>query len=78
MNDHLGDEGFAEKVVIDGHLCKDARELLGAVEEFACYGELEAVYELLRFAGPRLSADGLANVAGELALRLRKAAEAAL
>lgn len=78
MNDNLSDEGFAEKVVIDGHLCKDVRWLLGALCEFARYGEVGAVVELVKFAGPRLSANGLANVAGELALALAKAAEAAL
>jgi hypothetical protein len=50
-------------------MCKDVRWLLGAVCEFARYGEFEAVVELVKFVGPRLSADGLANIAGELTAR---------
>jgi hypothetical protein len=77
MSDELFEQGYAEKVVIDGHMCKDLHWLAGAVEEFARYGELEAVANLVGFAHPGLSADGLAEVAGQLALRLRQAAEAA-
>lgn len=78
MSGGLFDEGFAETVVIGGHLCKDLHWLAGAVESFARYGELEAVAELAGFADPHLSADGLAEVAGQLALRIATAAQVAL
>ncbi len=71
-------DGFAGTVVIDGYLCRDLHWLAGAVEGFARSGELEAIANLVRFANPHLSADGLAEVAGQLALALRQAARAAL
>jgi hypothetical protein len=78
MSNELFADGFAEKVVIDGYVGKDLHWLAGAVESFARYGEPECVAELVKFANPHLSADGLAEVAGQLALALRQAARAAL
>ncbi|MGH9307715.1 MAG: hypothetical protein ACRD0I_12650 [Acidimicrobiales bacterium] len=57
-------------VVVEGYLVDDVRWLVMAVEEFAGSGDIGAVKELLRFADPNLSADGLANVAGHLAILL--------
>ncbi len=76
MSTRFSEESFPEKVVIDGYVLKDVCWLLRAVEEFALYGELGAVNELLGFADDRLSPDGLGKVAGEFALRLRNRIEA--
>ena len=73
----MHDEDLPEEVVIDGYILSDACWLLGAVEEFARFGDVSAVVELLRFAHPHLSADGLANIAGEYASRMRRRIEAA-
>jgi hypothetical protein len=70
MSTHLHDEKFPEKVVIDGYVLKDACWLLQAVEEFARFGAVSAVVELIKFADSRLSPDGLASIAGEYASRL--------
>ena len=70
MSTEFSEESFPEKVVIDGYVINDICWLLKAVEDFALYGELGAVNELLSFADDRLSPDGLAKVAGEFASRL--------
>lgn len=64
------DEDFPAEVMVDGYTCKDICWLLGAVEAFARSGPLGAAIELAQRAGPHLSADGLANIAYELRLRL--------
>jgi len=64
-------------VLVDGYLVDDVRWLVAAVGEFAGSGDIEAVKELLRFADPNLSADGLANVAGHLAVLLHQHIEEA-
>jgi hypothetical protein len=74
MTAHLHDEKFPEQVVIDGYVLKDVCWLLQAVEELARLGDVSAVVELIKFADNRLSPDGLANIAGEYASRLRLAA----
>jgi hypothetical protein len=74
MTAHLHDEKFPEQVVIDGYVLTDACWLLDAVEKFARLGDVSAVVELIKFADNRLSPDGLANIAGEYASRLRLAA----
>lgn len=66
-----------EEVVVDGYVIEDVLWLLLAVEEFASSGDIEAVRELLRFADPNLSADGLGNVVGHLAIHLRRRIEEA-
>lgn len=66
-----------EEVVVDGYMIEDVRWLVVAVGEFAGSGDIEAVKELLRFADPNLSADGLANVAGHLAVLLHQHIEEA-
>jgi hypothetical protein len=71
------DDTIPETVVVDGSSIDDACWLLGAVEEFALFGELEGVEALIQLANPRLSADGLATIAGELCARLRRQLEAA-
>jgi len=71
MNAHLHDESFPEKVVIDGYILKDTCWLLDALYEFARLGDVAPVVEMLKFADPRLSPDGLASIAGETATRLR-------
>jgi len=68
---------YPEQVVIDGYLLGDICWLLGALEEFALFGGLEAVCELLSFANPELSADGLGKIAGEFKSRVRQRIEAA-
>jgi hypothetical protein len=77
MRGQLFVDAYAPTVVIDGHLCQDLSRLVGVVEELALYGDLDAVYSLVGFVNKHLSADGLAAVAGALALRLQKAARAA-
>jgi hypothetical protein len=77
MSTKSSEESFPEKVVIDGYVINDICWLLKAVEEFALYGELGAVNELLSFTDDRLSPDGLAKVAGEFASRLANRIEAA-
>jgi hypothetical protein len=71
------DETFPEQVVIDGYTLNDICWLLTSVEDFARFGDIDAVVELLRFANPHLCADGLAEVAGQFTLRLRRRIEAA-
>jgi len=66
-----------EEVVIDGYTLNDICWLLTSVEDFARFGDIEAVAELLRFANPHLCADGLAEVAGQFTIRLRRRIEAA-
>lgn len=78
MRGELFVDAYAPTVVIDGHLCKDLFALVGAVEEFALYGEREAVNNLVGFVSEHLSADGLGAVAGALAMRLKNAAEEAV
>ena len=70
-------ENYSEHVVIDGYILNDICWLLTSIEEFARFGDVEAIDELLRFANPHLSADGLANIAGQFASRLRRRIEAA-
>ncbi|MGD0085152.1 MAG: hypothetical protein ABSD78_18445 [Acidimicrobiales bacterium] len=77
MSTYPDDDIFPEEVVIDGYILDDVCWLLNAVEEFARFGDVEAVVELLRFADDRLSPDGLANVAGEFASRVRRKIQAA-
>jgi hypothetical protein len=77
MSTQSSEESFPEKVVVDGYVINDICWLLRAVEEFALYGDLGVVNELLGFADDRLSPDGLAKVAGEFASRLRNQIEAA-
>jgi hypothetical protein len=71
------DDTIPETVVVDGWSIDDACWLLGAVEEFALFGDVEWVEALIRVANPRLSAQGLAAIAGELCVRLRRQLEAA-
>jgi hypothetical protein len=71
------DDTIPETVVIDGWSIEDACWLLGAVEEFALFGDVEWVERFIRFANPRLSAQGLATIAGELRVRLQRQMEAA-
>jgi len=66
-----------ETVVVDGGSIEDACWLLGAVEEFALFGDIEWVEKLIGMANPELSAQGLATIAGELCARLRRQLEAA-
>lgn len=68
---------YPEQVVVDAYVLVDICWLLSAVEEFARFGDVEAVHELLRFANPHLSADGLAQIAGDFASRVRRRIEAA-
>ena len=77
MSANRYEEVLPEQVVIDGYTLVDICWLLTSVEEFARFGDLEAVAELLRSANPHLSADGLAEVAGQFASRLRRRIEAA-
>jgi hypothetical protein len=77
MSANRDDETFPEQVVIDGYTLNDICWLLTSVEDFARFGDLDAVVELLRFANPHLSADGLAEVAGQFTIRLRRRIEAA-
>ena len=76
MSTYVADEAFPEKVVIDHYILIDVCRLLGAVEEFARKGELEAVNELIGFSDSHLCADDLAEIAGEFASRVRRAIEA--
>jgi hypothetical protein len=71
------DDSYPEQVVIDGYTLNDICWLLTSVEDFARFGDIEAVTELLRFANPHLSADGLAEIAGQFTIRLRQRIEAA-
>jgi hypothetical protein len=71
------DDTIPETVIVDGWSIDDACWLLGAVEEFALFGDVEWVDKLIRVANPELSADGLAAIAGGLCVRLRRQLEAA-
>jgi hypothetical protein len=66
-----------DEVVLDGLLVTDLCWLVSSLEEFARFGDVSAVTELLGFANPRLSPDGLARIAGEFGMRLRRGLEAA-
>jgi hypothetical protein len=77
MSANRDGESYPEQVVIDGYILIDICWLLTSVEEFARCGDVEAVCELLSFANPHLSADGLAEIAGEFASRVRRRIEAA-
>lgn len=77
MTTHADPDRFPEEVVVDSYVLKDACWLLTSVEEFARFGDLGAVNELLKFADPKLSPDELADIAGEFASRLRRRIEAA-
>jgi hypothetical protein len=77
MSEDRYGESFPEEVVIDGYILNDICWLLTSIEEFAHFGDVEAVQELLRFADERLSAHGLANIAGEFGQRVRRRIEAA-
>jgi len=77
MSTQPSHDTFPETVEVDGYTLQDVRWLLNAVEEFARFAEIEAVRALLRFADDRLSADGLANIAGEFSARLDRRIEAA-
>jgi hypothetical protein len=77
MSDHHRHENFPDHVIIDGDILKDLCWLLTSLEDFARGGDLPAVYELVRFADDRLSADGLAAIAGEYTRRLRRRTETA-
>jgi hypothetical protein len=77
MNTHRGEEVLPEIVVVDGYTLSDVCWLLSAVAEFARFADLEAVQQLVRFANPALSADGLAKVADEFASRLARRVEVA-
>ncbi|MGH9017205.1 MAG: hypothetical protein ACRDY1_05600 [Acidimicrobiales bacterium] len=70
-------DAIPETVVVDGWSIDDACWLLCAVEEFALFGDVEGVDQLIRLANRPLSATGLATVAGELCVRLRRQLEAA-
>jgi hypothetical protein len=74
---HVNDDTIPETVVLDGYILGDVRWLLGAVEEFARFGDVDAVGALLRFVDERLSSDGLAKVAGEFSAHLHRRIEAA-
>jgi hypothetical protein len=76
MSEDRYKDSYPEVVVIDGYVLKDICWLLTAVETFARFGAIGAVYELIRFPDSRLSADGLANIAGEFASRARRRIEA--
>jgi hypothetical protein len=77
MSANRDGESYPEQVVIDGSVLVDICWLLTSVEEFARFGDVEAVQELLGFAHPHLSADGLAKIAGEFKSRVRRRIEAA-
>ncbi len=77
MSTHHGEEVLPEVVVVDGYMLSDVCWLLSAVAEFARFADLEAVHQLVGFANPALSADGLAKVADEFAQRLMRRVEAA-
>lgn len=64
-----------DAVAVDSYTLEDARWLIAAVEELALHGSLDAVCELLNFANPQLSPDGLARIAGSLNMRLRRVLE---
>lgn len=77
MSANRDGESYPEQVVIDAYILVDICWLLSAVEEFARFGDVEAVCELASFAHPHLSADGLAEIAGEFGSRVRRRIEAA-
>jgi hypothetical protein len=77
MSANRDGESYPEQVVIDGYILNDICWLLTSVEDFARFGDIDAVAELLRFANPHLSADGLAEIAGQFTIRLRGRIEAA-
>jgi hypothetical protein len=77
MSEDRYEDSYPDGFVIDGYILKDICWLLNAVETFARFGDIEAVYELVRFADSRLSADGLADIAGEFADRARRQIETA-
>ncbi|MGO8823693.1 MAG: hypothetical protein ACLQPH_07670 [Acidimicrobiales bacterium] len=77
MSTHHGDEVLPEVVVVDGYTLSDVCWLLRAVAEFARFADLEAVHQLVGFANPALSADGLARAADEFAGRLARRVEVA-
>jgi hypothetical protein len=69
------DERFPDIVPVDGDTVADICWLLTSLEEYARMGDLEGVNELIRYAHPHLSPDGLANVAAGLTARLRRHVE---
>jgi hypothetical protein len=75
MSDHHRQENFPDRVIVDGDILKDICWLLTSISEFARHGDVTAVVELVRFADDRLSADGLADIAGEYTRRLRRHTE---
>jgi hypothetical protein len=66
---------FPTEVTIDAYTAKDICRLLSAVERFARSGPVEAAVELASRSGEHLSANGLAEIAYELRMRLYAEAE---
>jgi hypothetical protein len=66
-----------EVVPVDGYTMADVRWLLVAVSEFLESADLDAVHDLITFADPHLSPDGLANVVADVANRVQEQIEEA-
>ena len=77
MSAHDNETLVGETFVFDTFTLYDIVGLLSSFEEFARKGESEAVEELLEYANPYLSANGLANIAAAFSGHLRRGLKAA-
>jgi hypothetical protein len=66
-----------EVVPVDGYTMADVRWLLVAVTEFLEVADLDAVNDLIAFADPHLSPDGMARVVTDIAIRVTQQIEEA-